>query len=149
VAHSAIRISKNSKNTSQRPWHGHAHNDGEEGEVKNEPQHGEDALRHHALIDVSAYGDDVEVPSFQRRVKCGKCGSKGRWIDVRPNWKEQPVRPTRLRYDFAGREGGLHRVLHYFSRTSIRSDWACPKHWPEINRCVRCTQGSHRTTKRA
>jgi hypothetical protein len=35
-----------------------------------------DACRHQALIDVSAYGDDVEVPSFQRRVKCGECGSK-------------------------------------------------------------------------
>jgi hypothetical protein len=28
------------------------------------------------LIDVSKYPDEV---------KCGKCGSKGRWIDVRPN----------------------------------------------------------------
>src|SRR5262245_66088960 len=32
--------------------------------------------------------DDVEVPSFRRRVKCGKCG--GRDVDVRPNWNEQP-----------------------------------------------------------
>ena len=58
-----------------------------------------DACRHQALIDVAAYGDLIEVPSFQRRTKCGKCGSKGRWIDVRPNWKEQPVRPSKLRYD--------------------------------------------------
>jgi hypothetical protein len=47
-----------------------------------------DACRHQALIDVSSYGDDVEVPSFQRRAKCGKCGGKN--VDVRPNWKEQP-----------------------------------------------------------
>src|SRR5262245_12305216 len=47
-----------------------------------------DACRHQALIDVSSYADDVEVPSFRRRVKCGKCG--GRDVDVRPNWKEQP-----------------------------------------------------------
>jgi hypothetical protein len=36
-----------------------------------------DSCRHQALIDVSKYADDVEVPSFQRRVKCGKCGSRG------------------------------------------------------------------------
>jgi hypothetical protein len=40
-----------------------------------------DACRHQALIDVSSYADDVEIPSFQRRVKCGKCG--GRDVDVR------------------------------------------------------------------
>jgi hypothetical protein len=31
-----------------------------------------DARRPSALIDVSGYPDDVEVPSFQRRAKCGK-----------------------------------------------------------------------------
>ena len=44
-----------------------------------------------ALINVSSYPDDVEVPSFQRRAKCGGRGNK---IDVRrPNWKEQPGMP--------------------------------------------------------
>jgi hypothetical protein len=47
-----------------------------------------DAGRHVALIDVSAYPAETEVPSFRPRVKCGKCG--GRNVDVRPNWKEQP-----------------------------------------------------------
>jgi hypothetical protein len=56
-----------------------------------------DACRHQAVIDVSAYGDDVEVPSFARRAKCSKCG--GRRVDVRPNWKEQPGMPT----DWQGR----------------------------------------------
>jgi hypothetical protein len=56
-----------------------------------------DACRHSALIDVSSYPADTEVPSFQRRAKCGKCG--GKRVDVRPNWKEAPVRPTKLRYD--------------------------------------------------
>jgi hypothetical protein len=37
----------------------------------------------------------VEAPSFQRPIKCGKCGRRGRWVDVRLNWKEQPVTPTR------------------------------------------------------
>jgi hypothetical protein len=45
-----------------------------------------DACRHQALIDVSSYPADTEVPSFQRRVKCGGRGNK---IDVRPNCKEQ------------------------------------------------------------
>jgi hypothetical protein len=31
-----------------------------------------DACRHQALIDVSKYSDETEVPSFRRRVKCGK-----------------------------------------------------------------------------
>ena len=51
-----------------------------------------DACRHQALIDESSYPADTEVPSFQRRAKCGKCG--GKRIDVRPNWKEQPERRT-------------------------------------------------------
>jgi hypothetical protein len=28
------------------------------------------------LIDVSSYPADTEVPSFQRRAKCSKCGGK-------------------------------------------------------------------------
>ena len=43
-----------------------------------------DACRHQALIDVSSYPGDTEVPSFQRRAKCGS-----KRVDVRPNWKEQ------------------------------------------------------------
>ena len=51
-----------------------------------------DACRHQAIIDVSKY-PDVEVPCFQGRVKCGKCGRRGRFVDVRPNWKEAPGMP--------------------------------------------------------
>ena len=47
-----------------------------------------DACRHMALIDVSNYPAETEVPSFRFALKCGKCG--GGNIDVRPNWKEQP-----------------------------------------------------------
>jgi hypothetical protein len=46
-----------------------------------------DARRHTALIDVSSYPADTEVPSFGRRAVCSKCG--GKRVDVRPNWKEQ------------------------------------------------------------
>jgi hypothetical protein len=52
-----------------------------------------DACRHQALIDVSSYPAETEVPSFKSRVKCGGRGNK---IDVHPNWKEQPVLPTKL-----------------------------------------------------
>ena len=48
-----------------------------------------DACRHTALIDVSGYPADAEVPSFSPRVVCAKCGGRGNKIDVRPNWKEQ------------------------------------------------------------
>jgi hypothetical protein len=49
-----------------------------------------DACRHTALIDVSSYPADTEVPWFRSRVVCAKCGGRGNKIDVRPNWKEQP-----------------------------------------------------------
>ena len=49
-----------------------------------------DACRHAALIDVSSYPGEIEVPAFGRRVVCAKCGGRGNKIDVRPNWKEQP-----------------------------------------------------------
>ena len=55
--------------------------------------------RHQAVIDVSNYPNDAEVPSFQRRIKCGKCGRRGRWVDVRPNWKEKSGMPD----DWQGR----------------------------------------------
>jgi hypothetical protein len=44
-----------------------------------------DACRDVALIDVSSYPADTEVPYFRSRVVCAKCGSKGNKIDVRPN----------------------------------------------------------------
>ena len=53
-----------------------------------------DACRHTALIDVSAYPAETEVASFRSRVKCAKCGSRGDKIDVRPNWSFVPSRPA-------------------------------------------------------
>jgi hypothetical protein len=53
-----------------------------------------DACRHQGLIDVSKYSDDTEIPSFASKAVCAKCGARGRHIDVRPNWKEQPPRPS-------------------------------------------------------
>jgi hypothetical protein len=40
-----------------------------------------DACRHVALIDVSGYPADTEVPSFRSRVVCAKYGSRGNHID--------------------------------------------------------------------
>jgi hypothetical protein len=47
--------------------------------------------RHEAVFDASNYPDDMEVPSLARRMICSKCGERA---FVRPNWKEQPIRPT-------------------------------------------------------
>jgi hypothetical protein len=47
-----------------------------------------DGCRDTALIDVSNYPDDIEVPSFQRRAKFVKCGGKRR---CPANCKEQPL----------------------------------------------------------
>jgi hypothetical protein len=41
-------------------------------------------------VDVAKYADDTEVPWFANKIVCAKCGARGRHIDVRPNWKEQP-----------------------------------------------------------
>jgi hypothetical protein len=59
-----------------------------------------DACRHTALIDVSSYPAETEVPYFSRHVVCAKCGAKGRHIDVRPNWKEQPPQESLTRKQF-------------------------------------------------
>ena len=48
------------------------------------------ACRHVALIDMSSYPAETEVPWFRSRVVRAKCGGRGNKIDVRPNWKEQP-----------------------------------------------------------
>jgi hypothetical protein len=58
-----------------------------------------DSCRHQALIDVSSYPGDTEVPWFGGKVVCAKCGARGRRIDVRPNWKEAPGMPN----DWQGR----------------------------------------------
>lgn len=47
-----------------------------------------DACRHQGVIDVSSYPGETPVPWF--KVRCSKCGRGGRWVDVRPNWKEAP-----------------------------------------------------------
>jgi hypothetical protein len=46
-----------------------------------------DACRHEALLDISSYPAGTEIPSFARRMKCGKCGD---WnVEVRPKWKDR------------------------------------------------------------
>jgi hypothetical protein len=71
-----------------------------------------DACRHQALIDVSSYRAETEVPWFKSRVKCGKCGGRGNKIDVRPNWKGQPVMPIWVCRQL-GDEWSITRVLPY------------------------------------
>ena len=51
-----------------------------------------DACRHTALIDVTSYPADTELPWFASKIVCAKCNSRGRHIDVGPNWKEPALR---------------------------------------------------------
>jgi hypothetical protein len=51
-----------------------------------------DACRHRGVVSIAHYPDDIEMLFFARKVVCAKCGARGRHIDVRPNWKEQPER---------------------------------------------------------
>jgi len=41
---------------------------------------------HHRVLDVSAMGHDVPVPSIGPRLRCERCGHLG--ADARPNWSE-------------------------------------------------------------
>jgi hypothetical protein len=52
--------------------------------------------RHEATMSVDDYADEVELPSFAPRMVCSNCGGK---VEVRPNWKEMPVMPPKLRSD--------------------------------------------------
>ena len=42
---------------------------------------------HQALLDVSGYADEVEVPAFGPRMACTACGAIG--ADARPKWNER------------------------------------------------------------
>ena len=42
---------------------------------------------HERILDVSAYANDVTVPSFCPRMVCTVCGAIG--ADARPNWNER------------------------------------------------------------
>jgi hypothetical protein len=52
-----------------------------------------DACRHVALIDVRSYPAETD-PILQKPRGLLKCGSRGNKINVRPNWKEQPIGPS-------------------------------------------------------
>jgi hypothetical protein len=53
-----------------------------------------DACHRTALIEVFSYRPKTEIRYFSRHAVCTKSGSRGRHIDVRPNWKEQPAQPS-------------------------------------------------------
>jgi hypothetical protein len=72
------------------------------------------SCRHEGLIDVSKFADDVEVPWFASRVVCAKCGARGRHIDVRPNWKEQPERNKEPPIGLGAGDGGYARQCYEY-----------------------------------
>jgi hypothetical protein len=41
---------------------------------------------HSHILDVSAYADNVPVPSFGPRLRCERCGNVD--ADARPNWQD-------------------------------------------------------------
>src|SRR5262249_36880017 len=45
---------------------------------------------HQAVLDVSAFADDVAVPAFGPRMVCTVCGAIG--AEARPNWNERAPR---------------------------------------------------------
>ena len=49
------------------------------------------SCQHEAVIDVSKFADDVELTSLAQKIVCAKCNASGPHLDVRPNWKEQPL----------------------------------------------------------
>jgi hypothetical protein len=51
-----------------------------------------DLCRHAARLDVDSYSDEVLVLAFGARMVCTCCGIIG--ADARPNWIEQPERPS-------------------------------------------------------
>ena len=52
---------------------------------------------HEAILDVSAFSDDVTVPSFGPRMVCTVCGAIG--AEARPNWNERAPRSLFGRLD--------------------------------------------------
>jgi hypothetical protein len=43
---------------------------------------------HESILDMSAYPDEIPVPSFGPRMRCLICGHRD--ADARPNWNERP-----------------------------------------------------------
>jgi hypothetical protein len=79
-----------------------------------------DSCRHQAIIDVSSYPGDTPVPWFESKVKCGKCGARGRRIDVRPNWKEKPGMPDNWQGRQFGRSDAERRLNSEIGRVRLQ-----------------------------
>ena len=49
------------------------------------------SCQYEGLVHVSKFADDVEVTSLAQKLVCAKCNACGPLLNVRPNWKEQPL----------------------------------------------------------
>ena len=90
-----------------------------------------DACRHQAVIDVSSYPGDTLVPWFRSKVKCAKCGARGKRVDVRPDWKEKPGMPTKAAVMPRWRHRGCY-AAHV--RGKLRQRWVKPASPPLAHR---------------
>jgi hypothetical protein len=59
------------------------------------------SCKHDSKVNVDALPDDLPVPDVALRLRCSACGSKR--ILTRPNWREQPQRPSILSSRLPGR----------------------------------------------
>jgi hypothetical protein len=81
-----------------------------------------DACRHQALIEVSKYPGEMLVTWFQSKIKCGKCGRNGRWINVRRTLER--AAPNAGQLAIAAGRGGVN-VIGKCRYYGTREDGEC------------------------
>jgi hypothetical protein len=47
---------------------------------------------HTAEMSIDGFADDMPIASIERRLRCQKCGPRGK-VDVRPDWSELTAHP--------------------------------------------------------
>jgi hypothetical protein len=47
---------------------------------------------HNTTMSIDSFPDDMPIASIERRLRCQKCGTRGK-VDVRPDWSELTAQP--------------------------------------------------------